>query len=423
VAFRNCEGDVVRVRVVVTGMGIVCPIGNDLDGVWLSLMEGRSGTDLVTRVDATDLPSRIAGEVRGFDPAQWLAAKEAKRTDRVIKFAVAAARQALEQAGLRELDCVQAERTAVLIGSALGGMETVEREFGVLFSRGPSRVSPFLIPMFLPDMAGGYVSILTGARGPSFSTVSACASGANALGEGAELIRRGDADIVIAGGSEAAITRGVIAGFCALHALSTRNEEPRTASRPFDRSRDGFVIAEGAAVLVLERLEHALERRVPVLAELRGYGSTSDAYHIVQPCVDGDGAARCMREAIRDAGLRPDDIDYINAHGTSTPLNDAAETSAIKRVFSGHRIPPVSSTKALTGHLLGAAGAVESVFSIMALQHGVIPPTWHLEQIDPACDLDYVIDGPRRAPLRHVMNNAFGFGGHNASLIFSRYED
>lgn len=409
-------------RVVVTGMGIVSPIGNDLPTVWQSLLDGRSGTDLVTRVDVSDLPSRIAGEVRDFDPVHWLGPKEARRTDRFIQFAVAAARLALQQAGL-EIAGDLANRTAVIIGSALGGMETIERELGVLFTRGPSRVSPFLIPMFLPDMAAGYISIVTGARGSNFSTLSACASGAHAIGEGAEIIRRGQADVVLAGGSEAAITRGIIAAFCALQALSTRNDEPRTASRPFDLTRDGFVIAEGAAVLVLERLDHALARRALILAELTGYASTADAYHIVQPCASGEGAARCMRLAIDDAGLTPGDIDYVNAHGTSTPLNDAAETTAIKAAFAGHRIPPVSSTKSLTGHLLGAAGAVEAVFAILALQHQVIPPTWHLREPDPACDLDYVPEGPRPARLRHAMSNAFGFGGHNTSLIFSRYEE
>ena len=420
-AARSRERRRERVRVVVTGMGIVCPIGNDLETVWQALAEGRSGTDVVTRVDVGDLPSQIAGEVRDFDPVPWLGPKEARRTDRFIQFAVAAARQALYQAGL-EITGRLADRTGVLIGSALGGMETLEREFGVLQARGPSRVSPFLIPMFLPDMAAGYVSIVTGARGPNFSTLSACASGANAIGEAAEMIRRGQVDVALAGGSEAAITRGVIAGFCALQALSTRNDEPRTASRPFDRTRDGFVIAEGAAVLVLERLDHALARGAPILAELTGYGSTADAYHIVQPCADGGGAARCMSLAIQDAGLMPSDIDYINAHGTSTPLNDAAETAAIKAAFAGHRIPPVSSTKSLTGHLLGAAGAVEAVYSILALQHQVIPPTWHLREPDPACDLDYVPEGPRPTRLRHVMSNAFGFGGHNTALVFSRYD-
>lgn len=411
-----------RVRVVVTGMGIVSPIGNDVASVWRALMQGRSGTGLVTRVHVDDLPSRIAGEVRDFDPARWLGAKEARRTDRFIQFAVAAAREALDDAGL-EIGGVLADRTAVLIGSALGGLETIEREFGVLHSRGPQRVSPFLIPMFLPDMAAGYVSIVTGARGPNFATLSACASGANAIGEGVEMIRQGRADVVLAGGSEAAITRGAIAGFCSLQALSTRNDEPETASRPFDRTRDGFVIAEGAAVLVLERLELARARGARILAEVTGYGATADAYHIVQPCADGGGAARCMCAAIEDAGLSPDDIDYVNAHGTSTPLNDAAETAAIKAVFGAARIPPVSSTKALTGHLLGAAGAVEAVFSILALHYQCIPPTWHLSHPDPACDLDFVADGPRDATLRHVMSNAFGFGGHNTSLVFSRVED
>jgi len=408
-------------RVVITGIGVISPIGQTLDAVWDALCTGRSGIGPLTRVPADGLPSQIAGEVRDFDPFCWLEPKEARRTDRFIQFAVAAARQALEQAGLSPLPSSVAEQTGVILGSALGGVETFEREVVTLIERGPRRVSPFLIPMFLPDMAAGYVSIVAGATGLNFATLSACASGAHAIGEAAEAIRRGDALVMLAGGTEAPLTRSVIAGFAALQALSTRNDEPQTASRPFDATRDGFVIAEGAAVFVLERLDHALSRGAPILAEVTGYGATADAYHIVQPCADGAGAVRAMQRALASARLVPSDIDYVNAHGTSTPLNDAAETLAIKRVF-GDRTPPVSSTKALTGHLLGAAGALEAAFCVLALHHQVIPPTWHWRVPDPQCDLDYVTEGPRPATLRPVLNNAFGFGGHNAALVLSRYD-
>jgi len=408
-------------RVVVTGMGIVSPIGNDPATVWRALMEGRSGTRRIERIDADDLPSRIAGEVRAFDPCAYLPAKEARRTDRFIQFAVAAAKAALQAARL-ELSGELSERTGVLIGSALGGVETFEQGVETLRTRGPGKVSPFMIPMFLADMAGGYVAIETGARGPNFATLSACASGANAIGEALRLIRDGRADIVLAGGSEAPLTRTVVAGFAAVQALSRRNDEPETASRPFDRTRDGFVIAEGAAVLVLEAEEVARRRGAPILAEVLGYGTTADAHHIVQPCADGAGAVAAMRLALEDAGLLAGDIDYVNAHGTSTPLNDIAETIALKRVFGeASQVPPVSSTKALTGHLLGAAGALEAAFCVLALQHQTIPPTWHLREPDPECDLDYVPNQPRPARLRYVMSNAFGFGGHNAVLIFGRY--
>ncbi|MCX7624329.1 MAG: beta-ketoacyl-ACP synthase II [Thermomicrobium sp.] len=410
-----------RRRVVVTGLGIVSPVGNDPQEVWQSLLRGRSGTRALQRIDAHDLPSRVAGEVPSFDPSQYLPPKEARRTDRFIQFAVAAAKEALRAARL-DLSADRAERTGVLIGSALGGVETFEAGVEALRTRGAAKVSPFLIPMFLADMAGGYVAIETGAKGPNFATLSACASGANAIGEGLRMIREGRADIVLAGGSEAPLTRTVVAGFAALQALSRRNDEPETASRPFDRTRDGFVIAEGAAVLVLEAEDSARQRGAPVLAELVGYGTTADAYHIVQPCADGAGAVAAMRQALEDAGLSAGDIDYVNAHGTSTPLNDVAETIALKRVFGDRRnVPPVSSTKALTGHLLGAAGALEAAICVLALQHRVIPPTWHLREPDPECDLDYVPNEPRPAELRYVMTNAFGFGGHNAVLIFGRY--
>jgi 3-oxoacyl-[acyl-carrier-protein] synthase II len=408
-------------RVVVTGMGIFCPIGNSPAAVWSSLIEGRSGTGQITRFDASDLGSRIAGEVDGFDPRDWLNPKEARRTDRYVQLAVAATKQALDAAELR-VNEHDPFRIGVLIGTAMGGIETAERELNTLAERGPGRVSPFFIPMFLGDMASGYVSIVTGAKGPNFAILSACASAAHAIGESAHIIRRGDADAMITGGSEAAVTRGSVAGFTAVGALSTRNDEGEVASRPFDKTRDGFVIGEGAATLVLESLAHAKRRGAPILAEVTGYGATGDACHIVQPAPDGEGAARAMSAAIRTMGLAPDDIDYINAHGTSTPLNDRLETLSIRTVFGGGRIPPVSSTKALTGHLLGAAGAIEAVFTIQALRNGVIPPTWHMTTSDPACDLDYVTDGPRQAELCHALSNSLGFGGHNITLGFSLVE-
>jgi len=408
-------------RVVVTGMGILSPVGNTLDAAWEALLAGRSGTGPITRFDAEGFASRIAGEVHGFDPRDRLEPKEARRTDRFIQLAVAATQDALAHAEL-EITPENARRVGVLLGTALGGIETAERELRTLAERGPGRVSPFFIPMFLADMGSGYVSIVTGAKGPNFATLSACASAAHALGEAAEIIRRGEADVMLAGGAEAPITPGSVAGFCALGALSTRNDEPESASRPFDRTRDGFVIAEGAATLVLESLEHALSRGATILAELTGYGATGDACHIVQPDPEGAGAAEAMEIAIARAGLAPHDIGYVNAHGTSTPLNDRLETLALKRVFGEERVPPVSSTKALTGHLLGAAGAVEAVFTVLALARGVLPPTWHLRHPDPECDLDYVCDGPRNAEVRHAISNSLGFGGHNVSLVFSRYE-
>jgi 3-oxoacyl-[acyl-carrier-protein] synthase II len=406
-------------RVVVTGMGIVSPIGNSVDEFWSSLLEGRSGTGLISLFDAEGFDSRIAGEVKEFDPRDVLDAKEARRTDRFIQFAVAATRSALEVANLQISD-VNRARVGVLIGSALGGIGTAERELNTLATRGPKRVSPFFIPMYLADMASGYVGIEIGAQGPNLATLSACASSAHAIGEAAEMIRRGAADVMLAGGSEAAVTAGSVAGFCALHALSTRNDEPITASRPFDATRDGFVVAEGAAVLVLERLDVARDRGARILAEVTGYGMSGDAYHIVQPTPDGSGAAAAMRIAVESACLMPRDVNYINAHGTSTPLNDKVESGAIRAVFGDGNLPPISSIKALTGHLLGAAGAVEAVASILAIQHQTLPPTWHLQTPDPDCDLDYVADGPREAGVTHVLSNSLGFGGHNVSLVFSR---
>jgi 3-oxoacyl-[acyl-carrier-protein] synthase II len=409
-------------RVVITGMGIHSPIGSTLEQTWSSITEGRSGTGRITRFDASDLDSQVAGEVTDFDPRAYLGAKEARRTDRYVQLAVASARDAVEHSGL-QIDEANADRAGVLIGTAMGGMETIERELGTLSARGPGRVSPFFVPMYLADMASGYVSIVLGARGPNMATLSACASAAHAIGESAEIIRRGDADIMIAGGSEAAVTRGSVAGFAALQALSTRNDEPESASRPFDKTRDGFVIAEGAAVLILESLEHAERRSASILAELSGYGATGDASHIVQPAADGGGASRAMKIAIEQMGIDRSEIDYINAHGTSTPLNDRLETLSVRSVFEGQQCPPISSTKALTGHLLGAGGGVEAVFTIQAILNGVVPSTWHYSTPDPDCDLDYVTDGPRDSKITHALSNSLGFGGHNVALGISAFAE
>jgi len=385
-------------------------------------MDGRSGTGPITRFDASGFDSRVAAEVDDFDARDHMNPKDARRADRFIQLAVAASRAALDNAELT-IDDENRERIGVVIGSALGGIETAERELNILATRGPQRVSPFFIPMYLADMASGYVSIELGARGPNLATLSACASAAHAIGESAEMIRRGAADVILAGGSEAAVTPGSVAGFSALKALSTRNDEPETASRPFDATRDGFVVGEGSAVLVLESLEHALARGAQILAEVSGYGASADAFHITQPSPDGGGAAKAMAVAIESAGLSGSDVDYINAHGTSTPFNDRIESTAIASVFDGASVPPVSSIKALTGHLLGAAGAVEALACIATLQHQILPPTWHLDTPDPDCPLDYVRNEPRPAMVRHVLSNSLGFGGHNVSIVFSAYNE
>ena len=409
-------------RVVITGMGAFTPIGHSAAQIWSAIVDGRSGTGPITHFDAERFDTKIAAELKGFEPRDFLGAKEARRTDRFIQLAVAAAQTAIASAGL-QIDDSNRERVGVVIGSALGGIGTAERELNVLATRGPQRVSPFFIPMFLADMASGYVAIELGAQGPNLATLSACASAAHAIGESAEMIRRGAADVILAGGSEAAVTPGSVAGFNALHALSTRNDEALTASRPFDATRDGFVVGEGAAILVLESLEHALARGADVLAEVSGYGMSGDAFHITQPTPDGSGATKAMRLAIESADLLPQDIDYINAHGTSTAFNDRIESLAIRAAFESSKIPPVSSIKSLTGHLLGAAGAVEAVACVATLQHQLLPPTWHLSVADPDCDLDYVVEGPRPLTVRHTLSNSLGFGGHNVSLIFSKWTE
>ena len=408
-------------RIVITGVGAVTPIGNDVTAMWDAARAGRSGVAPIGRWDASAFETTFAAEVRDFDPAATVGRKEARRMDRYSQFAVAAAREAAATAGLVIGDG-ESDRVGALIATAIGGLETVEEGMQTLLERGPSRVSPFFMPMMLPNMASGNVAIAVGARGPNYAPVSACASAAHAIGEAAEIIRRGDADVMFAGGSEAPVTRLSVAEFGAMGALSRRNDDPARASRPFDAGRDGFVLGEGGAVLVLETAERALARGAAILGEVTGYAMTDDAHHLVQPGPGGEGAARAMTLALRNAGLRPDQIDYVNAHGTSTPLNEKLETAAMRTAF-GEALArmPVSSTKSMTGHLLGAAGAIEAVICLMAMRDGVIPPTINYQQSDPECDLDVVPNQARPAEMTHVMSNSLGFGGHNVSLIFARY--
>ncbi len=404
-------------RVVVTGLGVVSPIGTGHQAFWEGLATGQSGVGRIARFDASAFATQIAAEVRDFDPTTYMDRKEARRNDRFVQFAYAATRMALDDARFA-ITPANAARTGVLIGSGIGGAATWEDQHRTLIERGPDRVSPFFVPMMIVNMATGVVSILTGAKGPSSCVVTACATGGNAIGDAARLIQHGDADVMLAGGAEAAITPLSMAGFSSMKAMSTRNDDPAHAVRPFDATRDGFVMGEGAGVVVLEALEHAEARGAQVLAELTGYGVTADAYHITQPDPEGDGACRSMAAAIADAGIAPEEIDYINAHGTSTPYNDRLETLAIKRLFGAHaKRLPVSSTKSMTAHLLGAAGGVEFIACVLALRRQVIPPTINYAVPDPDCDLDYVPNAARPAHLRTVMSNAFGFGGHNAILI------
>ena len=411
-----------RQRIVVTGIGAVSPLGHDLGSSWAGIVAGRSGIARITRFDPTGFETTFAGEVKEFDATERMGRKDARRTDRYTHYAVAAALEALEQAGLA-IDQQNAERVGVLMGSGMGGAETLDAGMETVLTEGPGRLSPFFMPMFLANMASGTVAIASGAKGPNYAPVSACASSAHAIGEAAEIIRRGEADVMIAGGSEAPLARMVVAGFNAMDALSTRNDDPAGASRPFDAGRDGFVLGEGGAALILESAAHAAARGARVLAELSGYGSTDDANHMVQPAPGGSGAARAMTLAMERAGLTPRDIGYINAHGTSTPLNEKFETQAIKAAFDDHAYRvPVSSTKSMTGHLLGAAGALEAAFAICAMNESVLPPTINQTDPDPDCDLDYVPNEARRADVQHAMSNSMGFGGHNVSLIFSTPE-
>jgi 3-oxoacyl-[acyl-carrier-protein] synthase II len=411
-----------RRRIVVTGMGAITPLGNDVETSWQGAVEGRSGIGPITRFDATGYDTRIAGEVRNFNAEDYIPAKELRRMDRFIHYAIASAKQAIDQANL-VVNEDNARQIGVLIGSGIGGVDTLFEASATLLQKGPARVGPFTIPMLLVDLAAGQVSIQLGAKGPNFAVVSACASSAHSIGEAAELIRRGDAKAVFAGGSDACVGPLGVASFSSMRALSTRNDEPERASRPFDKLRDGFVLGEGAGALLLEDLDFALERGAPIFAEVTGYGATADASHITAPAEGGEGAARAMIIAMKNAGLKPRDIGYINAHGTSTQLNEKYETMAIKSAFGDAAYGvPVSSTKSVTGHLLGAAGAVEAIFCIKAINEGILPPTVNQEVPDPDCDLDYVPNEARPARINHAMCNSMGFGGHNGVVIFSRYE-
>ncbi len=407
--------------VVVTGLGLVTPVGIGLDTAWTALLAGTSGGAPISSFEATDeYPSRIACEVKDFDPSNVLEAKEIRRYDRFAQFALVAAEEAMQHAGLRGPPAgIPPERVGVVVGTGIGGMATFEEQCRNLLGRGPGRVSPFFIPMFIPDIAPGLISIRYGVQGPNYSTVSACASSAHAVGDAARLIERGDADIMIVGGTEAAVTPLAMAGFGAMKAMSTRNDEPETASRPFDATRDGFVMGEGAGILILEAREVAEARGVPILARVAGFGMSGDAYHITSPVPGGAGARTAMRLALEDAGADPEEVDYINAHGTSTPQNDKSETLAIRAVLdSAADSVVVGSTKSMTGHLLGAAGAVEAVVCVMACLHGKIPPTINIEEPDPECDLDYAADKSRDRPVGLALSNSFGFGGHNVCLAF-----
>ena len=409
-----------RRRVVITGLGIVCPIGNTVAEAWSSVLAAKSGIGRITHFDPGLLSSRIAGEVKNFDVAAYLSPKEARRMDRFIHLGIAAGVQALKDSGL-EVTEANAARIGVNIGSGIGGLPMIEETHNDVLKGGPRKISPFFIPSTIINMISGNLSIMHGLKGPNLAMVTACTTSAHCIGESGRLIEYGDCDAMVAGGAEATITLLTVGGFCAARALSTRNDDPATASRPWDRDRDGFVLGEGAGVVVLEEFEHARRRGAKIYAELAGYGMSGDAYHMTAPQEDGEGAARCMQNALHNARLNREDIDYINAHGTSTPLGDLAETVAVKRCFGDHaRKLAVSSTKSMTGHLLGAAGGVEAIFSVLAIRDQVAPPTANLFNQDPACDLDYVPNAARRMPLRSALSNSFGFGGTNGTLIFKR---
>jgi 3-oxoacyl-[acyl-carrier-protein] synthase II len=409
-------------RVVVTGIGMISPLGARTDRTWQGLLEGRSGVSRISRFDASEYACQIAGEVPDFNPEEWIEKKEIKKSDRFIHYAIAASQMAMDDANLTISEDI-AEQTGVIIGSGIGGLPLIEEMHLKLMEKGPSRISPFFIPGLIVNLAAGQVSIRFGAKGPNEAPATACATGAHAIGDSFKVIQRGDADVMICGGSEAVISPLALGGFSAMRALSTRNDEPERASRPWDIGRDGFVMGEGAGILILEEREFALARGARIYAELTGYGMTSDAYHITAPLENGDGMARVMKKAIKDAGIDPSEVDYINAHGTSTPHGDKAETVAIKTVFGDHAYKiAVSSSKSMTGHLLGAAGGLEAGISVLALYEGICPPTINLEDPDPACDLDYVSDGARKKEIRHSISNSFGFGGTNATLLFSKHE-
>ncbi len=410
-----------RRRVVVTGIGLVIPTGIGVETAWKNVCEGKSGVGLLTRFDTNGFETKIAAEVKNFNPELYIDKKEIKKMDLFIHFAIAATKEALEDAQLA-IAPENSEQIGVIVGTGLGGLPSLERYHKILLEKGPGRISPFFIPMLIANLASGQIAIQFGPKGPNMCVVTACATGAHCIGDAFRTIVYGDAEAMIAGGTEANITPLTIGGFNAMKALTTRNDEPEKACRPFEKNRDGFVVAEGAGILILEELQFALKRNAKIYAELVGYGYTGDAYHITAPSPDGDGAVRCMRMAIKDAGLKPEDIDYINAHGTSTPLNDLTETIAIKTVFGPHaKKVPISATKSMTGHLLGAAGSTEAIFSILSVRDGILPPTINYEEPDPQCDLDYVPNVARRQPLDIAMSNAFGFGGTNATLVFKKF--
>ena len=409
-------------RVVVTGVGLISSVGVGTKENWDGLLAGRSGIGTITHFDPEGFSTRIAGEVKGFDPLQFLSKKDVKKVDVFIQFALAASQFAVDDAKL-EVTNENRDRTGVFIASGIGGFLTIEREHNAFLKGGPRRISPFFIPASIINLAAGQVSIRFGARGPNLATCTACTASAHAVGEAAEIIRRGDADTMIAGGSEAAITVMGVGGFAAMRALSTRNDEPERASRPFDKDRDGFVIGEGAGILILEELEVARARGATIYAEIAGYGLSSDAYHLTGQPEDGNGAVRSMQMAIRKAGITPGDVDYINAHGTSTPINDPTETLAVKSCFGDHaRKLVMSSTKSMTGHLLGAAGGLEAGITTLAVRHQVVPPTINLDSPDPACDLDYAANTKREMPIRYALSNSFGFGGTNGTLVLKQYD-
>ncbi len=410
-----------RKRVVITGLGCVTPLGNEVGTTWANILAGKSGGGRISHYDPSEHKCQIAAEVKEFDPVAIFGNRETRRLDRFTQFALASAQQAVADADLNITDQNRNQIGAV-IGTAIGGLGTLSAQFEIFRERGPSRVSPFLVPMMLPDTGPGAVAIHLGLRGPNLAVVTACATGTNAIGEAAEIIRRGQADVMLAGGAEAAILPIAVAGMEVMNALTSRNDEPELASRPFDRDRDGFLMGEGCGVMVLESLDHALARNARILAEVSGYGASNDAYHMTAPLEDGSGAAFCMRQALANAAMEPQEIDYINAHGTSTYLNDKSETEAIKSVFGqGAYGIPISSTKSMIGHLLGASGAVEALVCVKALVENMIPPTINYQNPDPDCDLDYVPNTPRPASINTVMSNSFGFGGHNATVILSRY--
>ncbi len=407
-------------RVVVTGLGVVSPLGTGTEKNWSAITSGQSGINTITRFDASDLPTQIAGEVKDFDAAKFIEKKEIKKMDLFIQYGLAAAEMALQDSGL-EITDANAERVGVLVGSGLGGLPAIEKYHNVMLERGYKRITPFFIPMLIINLAPGHISIKFGAKGPNLSSVSACATGTHSIGDAYHMIARGDADAMFAGGTESTITKLAIGGFNVMKALSTRNDDPLTASRPFEKNRDGFVMAEGAGILILEDYESAKKRGADIYCEVIGYGLSSDAYHLTQPAAGGEGAARCIKMALNNAGLNPEEVDYINAHGTSTYFNDLYETMAIKKVFGDHAQKlMVSSTKSMTGHGLGAAGGIEAAFSVLTLKHGIVPPTINYLESDPECDLDYVPNEARQAECQVAISNSFGFGGTNATLAFRK---